>query len=143
MKFKTKKDVIYYIFSLICILLTILGFIRILKIIDLTSMTLIGSSLIIDLIFLPIMCYSYYKLDMVSLIIRFGFIKINIQYTSITKIIKINNSIAAAATSTKRVQIDYIDKDKKEYNTIYISPINRDLFINELQNMINNNTLYS
>lgn len=61
MKFKTKKDVIYYIFSLICILLTILGFIRILKIIDLTSMTLIGSSLIIDLIFLPIMCYSYYK----------------------------------------------------------------------------------
>ena len=51
MKFKTKKDVIYYIFSLICILLTILGFIRILKIIDLTSMTLIGSSLIIDLIF--------------------------------------------------------------------------------------------
>ena len=80
---------------------------------------------------------------MVSLIIRFGFIKINIPYTSITKIIKINNSIAVAATSTKRVQIDYIDKDKKEYNTIYISPINRDLFINELQNMINNNTLYS
>ena len=143
MKFKTKKDVIYYIFSLICILLTVLGFIRILKIIDLTSMTLIGSSLIIDLIFLPIMCYSYYKSDMESLIIRFGFIKINIPYTSITKIIKINNSIAAAATSTKRVQIDYIDKDKKEYNTIYISPINRDLFINELQNMINNNTLYS
>lgn len=76
-------------------------------------MTLIGSSLIIDLIFLPIMCYSYYKLDMVSLIIRFGFIKINIPYTSITKIIKINNSIAAAATSTKEYKSIILIKTKR------------------------------
>lgn len=103
MKFKTKKDVFYNITNLICILLTILGFIRIIKNIDLTSITLISSALIIDLIFLPIVCYSYYKLDMISLIIRFGFIKIDIPYTSIIKIIKINNSIAAAATSTKRI----------------------------------------
>lgn len=138
MKFNTKKDKIYYIIIFICIIITFIGVALIIKKVDLTSITVFVSAFLMDIIFFPIIYHSYYKLTKYDLVIRLGFIKINIPYTSILKYFKIENSIAAAATSTKRVQIDYVEENRKnKFNTIYISPVNRDLFIEELKKSIN------
>lgn len=79
--------------------------------------------------------YTYYIIDENYLVIRCGPVKIRILYEDIEHVKSTRNLISSMALSIDKVKIK---TNKQGFSVIYISPKNKDMFINELKNKCNN-----
>lgn len=71
---------------------------------------------------------TYYVIEEDNLIVKCGPIRRNIPLKTITSVKKTNNPISSPALSLQRLEIHY-----GQYKTIYISPHDRDEFVEILQ----------
>lgn len=84
----------------------------------------IFGAIIVPLFMLWMWFTTYYILNEENLIIKYGPFKSTIPLQSINRVKKTNNPLSSPALSLKRVEILY---DK--YNSVFISPVDRDEFI--------------
>lgn len=84
----------------------------------------IFGAIIVPLFMLWMWFTTYYILNEENLIIKYGPFKSTIPLQSINRVKKTNNPLSSPALSLKRVEIHY---DK--YNSVFISPVDRDEFI--------------
>lgn len=84
-------------------------------------------SVILPLFILWMWLTTFYVIAENNLIIRFGPFKKQIPLDTINSVKKTMNPLSSPALSLKRIEIEY-----GQYNTILISPIDRDMFINIL-----------
>ncbi len=90
------------------------------------------SFLVIALVILPFIFNTYYELKQDHLHIKVGFVKQRIYYENIKSLKLCTNLISSMALSSKRIEIKELKKDSV-LGTTYISPIDRELFLNELK----------
>ncbi|MEI2406308.1 PH domain-containing protein [Niallia taxi] len=127
MKFNSKKDwwltLIIWGGALFAIGSGIYGLVE--KPADLLIILLvIFGAIMVPLFMLWMWFTTYYILNEENLIIKYGPFKSTIPLQSINTVKKTNNPLSSPALSLKRVEIFY---DK--YNSVFISPVDRDEFI--------------
>lgn len=132
MKFKVKKDLVFYLINILIIFFLFFYIFLYLTNKSFNDLFSLCIFLLLGLLFLPIFFYSYYLLDEESLNIRFGFKKMIIPYKDILGFEKVNRSIASIAMSKDRIEIKYRYNNSDETH-VDISPVDRDLFLSMLR----------
>lgn len=132
MKFKVKKDLVFYLINILIIFFLFFYIFLYLTNKSFSDLFSLCIFLLLGLLFLPIFFYSYYLLDEESLNIRFGFKKMIIPYKDILGFEKVNRSIASISMSKDRIEIKYRNNNSDETH-VDISPVDRDLFLNMLR----------
>lgn len=132
MKFKVKKDLVFYLINILIISFLFFYIFLYLTNKNFSDLFSLCIFLLLGLLFLPIFFYSYYLLDEESLNIRFGFKKMIIPYKDILGFEKVNRSIASISMSKDRIEIKYRNNNSNETH-VDISPVDRDLFLNMLR----------
>lgn len=92
---------------------------------------LLGTSIAVSLIILPLFTIKYVMYDNHLLISMSIYGKVRIRYENIQKMTKTLNPLSSAALSLKRLQIDYVENDI--HQMILISPKDRDNFVEEIE----------
>lgn len=133
MKFKSKIDLWWYLLVLLFIGISIYAFLPNSKISVSVGWILLISDI---LLLIPPMFFSYYTVDQNYLVLRCGLLYKKIPISSICDIYTVDSILATTfATSFTRVGIRYKRKHSSHVSCEYISPIEREKFIEVIHSL--------
>ncbi len=130
MKFKAKRDLIYYSLYLFNLVLGF-GIIIGLLLLDVNFMAILISVLLgVEIILISILFYNcYYIINQNEIKLIIGFVSLNVKLCDIQSLTICKNLVFSFALARNRIELSWGKNRNKKRNRVYVSPKNSEEFV--------------